>query len=84
MDNTAAIALTQNPENHRRTKHIGMRFHLIRDLVEKNIVEVEYVNTNEQIADFLTKPLSRTKLEYFREKSGVKDISEIFPTQNQI
>ena len=78
VDNTAAIALTQNPENHRKTKHIGMRYHLIRDLVEKEEVEVVYVNTNEQIADFLTKPLPRTKFEYFRERSGVKDVSQIF------
>jgi hypothetical protein len=78
VDNTAAIALTQNPENHRKTKHIGMRYHLIRDLVEKEEIEVTYINTNEQIADFLTKPLSRTKFEYFRERSGVKDVSTIF------
>ncbi len=57
-----------------------MRFHLIRDLVEKEVVEVVYVNTNEQVADFLTKPLSRTKFEYFRERSGIKDVSEIFPS----
>nr|GEZ27994.1 retrotransposon protein, putative, unclassified [Tanacetum cinerariifolium] len=42
-----------------RCKHIGVRFHFIRDLVSKGIVSLEYVETKEQVADILTKPLHR-------------------------
>ena len=40
-------------------------------MVEKGAVELLYIATEEQIVDVLTKPLSRLKLEYFRDKLGV-------------
>jgi hypothetical protein len=40
-------------------------------MVEKGAVKLQYIATNEQIMDVLTKPLSRVKLEYFRDKLGV-------------
>jgi hypothetical protein len=40
-------------------------------MVEKRVMEVQYISTDEQIADILTKPLSRVKYEYFRDKLGV-------------
>ena len=43
----------------------------VRDRMEKGVVELHYIATDEQIADVLTKPLSRVKLEYFRDKLGV-------------
>ena len=48
-----------------------MRYHYIQDIVEKGVVKLQYLATNEQVADVLTKPLSKVKLEYFREKLGV-------------
>ena len=40
-------------------------------MVEKGVVKPQYIATDEQITDILTKPLSRVKLEYFRDKLGV-------------
>ena len=40
-------------------------------MVEKGVVKLQYVATDEQVADVLTKPLSKVKLEYFRDKRGV-------------
>ncbi|KAK2579958.1 hypothetical protein KPH14_007638 [Odynerus spinipes] len=57
VDNQAAIAMSKNPEIHRRTKHIGVRYHRVRQEQEAGNVNVVYVSTQEQIADILTKPL---------------------------
>ena len=43
----------------------------ICDMVEKGVVKLQYVATDEQVADVLTKPLSKVKFEYFRDKFGV-------------
>jgi hypothetical protein len=63
VDNTSAIRLVENPEFHKRTKHIDVRYHYIRELAEKEEVKVKYISTNEQKADILTKPLQRAKHE---------------------
>ena len=56
---------------HDKSKHIEIRYHYIRDMVQKGAVKLQYVATDEQIADVLTKPLSRVKFVYFRDKLGV-------------
>ena len=43
------------------SKHINIRYHFLKDLVEQKVLEVEYVPTNDNIADMLTKPLQRIK-----------------------
>lgn len=62
MDNQAAIALSKNPEFHKRSKHIGVRFHRIRQEQEAGNVIVTYVPTDKQIADLLTKGLPWAKI----------------------
>jgi hypothetical protein len=73
-DNQGAIALAENPSRHRRTKHIDIRYHFIRELIEDNSVDISYISTSEQLADFLTKPLSRQKHEANCKKLGVMGI----------
>nr|GEV17079.1 putative RNA-directed DNA polymerase [Tanacetum cinerariifolium] len=70
-DNTSAIQLSRNPVFHGRCKHIGVRFHFLRDLVNKGIVGLEYVDTREQVADIFTKPLHRDVFQGLRERLGV-------------
>ena len=53
------------------TKHIEMRYHYVRDIVQKNILSIQYVSTVEQTIDILTNILSLTKYVYFRDKIGV-------------
>ena len=65
-DNESTRMLTVHDVHHNRTKHIDIRHHYIRDLVEKGM-EVIYIPTAEQIADILTKPLPRPTFEYLRE-----------------
>jgi hypothetical protein len=70
-NNQSCIKLSEDPVFHDRSKHIGMRYHYVRDIVQKNILSIQYVPTTKQTADILTKPLSLTKFVYFRDKLGV-------------
>ena len=56
---------------HYKSKHIEIKYHSIRDMVQRGVVKLQYVVTEEHIADVLMKPLDRVKFEYFREKLGV-------------
>ena len=50
--------LTKNPIQHSRTKHIDIRHHFIRDLVNNHDVILEFINTKHQLADIFIKPLN--------------------------
>ena len=63
--------MSENPAFHGRTKHIDIRIHFIRDLVAGGQVQFKYCNTNEQVADVLTRSLPYEKPVYFRSKLGV-------------
>ena len=66
---------------HEKSKHIEIKYHYIRDMVQRGLVKLQYVVTGEHIADVLTKPLARLKFEYFREKLGVLQIE--FPSKGK-
>ena len=57
-----------------KSKHIEIEYHYIRNMVKRGTVKLQYVATDKQIADVLTKPLARVMFEYFREKIGVLQI----------
>ncbi|XP_042973126.1 uncharacterized protein LOC122304931, partial [Carya illinoinensis] len=54
-DNTSAINLSKNPIQHSRTKHIEIRYHFLRDHVQKGDIMLEFTNTHDQLADIFTK-----------------------------
>lgn len=66
MDNTSAIKMLHNYENTKRSKHIDIKVHFIRDIVTKNLVRVKYVQSDHNVADIMTKPLGSVKFNYFR------------------
>lgn len=65
VDNQSAIKIINNPTITQHSKHIRVRYHYIREVVEEGIFKTEYINTKEQLADVLTKPLSRQGQEKF-------------------
>ncbi|CAM8906649.1 unnamed protein product [Rhodiola kirilowii] len=70
-DNSSAIKLSKNPVMHRRTKHIDVRFHYLRDLVNDGVVELSFCASEEQVADIMTKPLSLDQFVKLRRSLGV-------------
>ena len=70
-ENRSTIAVSRIPKFHSRMKHIDIRFHFLRDCVENGQIVLEYIRTDEQIADVLTKGLTREKFAYFKHKLGV-------------
>ena len=69
-DNQIYVKLSENPVFHDNSKHIEIKFHYIRDMVQRG-VKLQYVAPDEQIVNVLTKPLAIVKFEYFRERIGV-------------
>ncbi|KAK6151896.1 hypothetical protein DH2020_014531 [Rehmannia glutinosa] len=74
-DNTSTIAITQNPVLHSRTKHIDVRYHFIRDHVEKKDITLEYISTDKQLADIFTKPLCESRFEELKHELGLIELS---------
>ncbi|CAL2243024.1 unnamed protein product [Prunus armeniaca] len=67
-DNSSTIKLSKNPVLHGRSKHIDVRFHFLRDLTKAGVVDLVHCQSQDQIADILTKPL---KLEAFEKLRGL-------------
>ncbi|KAL8148832.1 hypothetical protein AgCh_005997 [Apium graveolens] len=59
-DNTSAIAITKNPVQHSKTKHIDIKYHFIREYVMNGTVELHFVPSEKQLADIFTKPLDES------------------------
>eukprot|EP00253_Pinus_taeda_P027575 PITA_27575 len=70
-DNQSCIKLTENSVFHDRSKQFEIKYHFVRDYVQKGAVKLEYISTNEQVANIFTKALLGGKHVYFRDKMGV-------------
>lgn len=66
VDNNSAISMVKTFQNSKRGKHIDIRAHFIKDLYIKNVIDVQYVSSNENLADLFTKPLCKDKFLNFR------------------
>ncbi|XP_074351602.1 secreted RxLR effector protein 161-like [Apium graveolens] len=77
IDNRSAVNLARNHVSHGRSKHIDLRYHFIRDCVEKGLFVIRHVSTNEQRADILTKALAAVKFEQMRNLLGVKNLDNV-------
>ncbi|CAM8988876.1 unnamed protein product [Rhodiola kirilowii] len=74
-DNTSAINISKNPVQFSRTKHIEIRYHFLRDCVEKGTIAMEYCRTEEQIVDIFTKALHREPYEKLRLELGMTSLT---------
>ena len=64
-DNTSAIALGNNPVQHQRTKHIDIKYHFIRQHIQKGSVDLSYVQSECNLADVFTKPVGGIRYQKF-------------------
>ena len=71
VDNEAAVKLAQNPEFHRRTKHIRIRHFYVRERVSEEELDVKRVSTEFQLADMMTKPLHKPRLKMLCDNIGL-------------
>ena len=74
VDNQGAIKLTKNDEFHKRTKHIDVRYHFVREKVANEDISISYVPSKENLADIFTKALPRDYFASLRTKLNVVNI----------
>ena len=70
-DNQGTIAMSKNPVLHKRTKHIDIKFHFVREKIHDKTIELKYCPTREMVADIFTKPLPRGQFESLRARLGL-------------
>ena len=71
MDSQSAIAVGKNPEHHSRMKHLEIRWHWIRRMIQDKVFAPKYITTNVMVADLLTKSLPRIKHNWCCKALGV-------------
>ncbi|WJX34371.1 hypothetical protein P8452_22493 [Trifolium repens] len=75
-DNTATIHLSKNPILHSRAKHIEIKHHFIRDYVQKGVIDLKFIETENQWADIFTKPLAVERFDFIKKNLNMMEISD--------
>nr|GFB06162.1 hypothetical protein [Tanacetum cinerariifolium] len=70
-----AIAISYNPVQHSRTKHIDVRYHFIKEHAENGTIKLYFVKTDYQLADIFTKALPRDRFNYLVRRFGMRSLS---------
>ena len=70
-DNQGAISMVKNPVFHKRTRHVQIRYHFVREAVEQGTITLEYCRTDDMLADSFTKALARDQFEKLRAGIGL-------------
>lgn len=71
-DNNSCIAIANNPTDHKRSKHIDIKYHFTREKIEQKLITLLYIPTELQLADAFTKPLATPKFLKIRQQIGLK------------
>ncbi|KAK9047935.1 hypothetical protein SSX86_033103 [Deinandra increscens subsp. villosa] len=77
-DNTGAIAQAKEPRSHKKAKHILRKFHYIREVVERNEIKICKVDTDQNLADPFTKPMTHETHDRHREAIGLRLAKDMF------
>nr|GFB18898.1 retrovirus-related Pol polyprotein from transposon TNT 1-94 [Tanacetum cinerariifolium] len=70
-----SIAISCNPVQHSRTKHIAVRYHFIKEHVEKGTIELYFIKTYYKLADLFTKALPADRFNYLVRRLGMRSLS---------
>ena len=73
-DSKSAIAISANPVQHSKTKHIDIRYHFLKDHVEKENIELYFVSTEYQFADLFTKALDEKRFNFLVSQLGMMNL----------
>ena len=76
-DNQGALKLAKNPQFHAKTKHIEGKHHFVRERVLEGEIQLKYVNTDDNPANLLTKPLPKHKFEKHRHFIGLRSLQDV-------
>lgn len=76
-DNVAATKLADHPTNFQRSKHIDVKYHWTREKQNEGLLKIERVSSEDNVADILTKGLSRGRFEKLRAKLGLEDVRNV-------
>nr|GEZ01720.1 hypothetical protein [Tanacetum cinerariifolium] len=74
-DSKSAIAISYNPVQHSRTKHIAVRYHFIKEHAKKGTIELYFIKTDYQLADLFTKALPADRFNYLVHRLGMSSLS---------
>jgi hypothetical protein len=70
-DNTNIISVAKNSVFHKKIRHVERRHHFLGDHVEKEDIEMRYIDTERQLADIFTKPLNASRFADLRGEIGI-------------
>ncbi|KAM3283342.1 hypothetical protein P3S67_026987 [Capsicum chacoense] len=73
-DNTSSIQIATNPVNHKRTTHIEVDCHFIREAVDKGVITLPHVSSDLQIDDAFTKLMARQRHQFLVDKLMLLDL----------
>ena len=71
-DNQGSIFISSNPVQERRSKHIDIRYHYVRECIEERKIAIYFIDGSHNPADLFTKNLGQVKFEYFRKQLGLE------------
>ncbi|KAL4324140.1 hypothetical protein GQ457_11G003170 [Hibiscus cannabinus] len=74
-DNKSAIVIAENPVQHGRTKHINVKFHAIHEAEKNSLIKMEFCSSEMQVADLMTKALSRNRMLFLKHELGITNIN---------
>ena len=72
-DNQSASYIARNPAFHSKTKHIGIQYHFVREVVEEGSVDMQKIHTKDNLADVMTKPINADEFIWCRSSYGLSE-----------